>query len=386
MVERLGPVARLLHVLGLARRPARDGGLQVAEDLQVDLVRRAVLGEQVLESVLVVVVVGELEDRLAQLLRQPDHGASDGVGVHATGPTSQGALRHEVGRRRGVEEDHRVGVLLQVARRHQRGDVALHDPRDDRRLVLAEGQQDDAPRLEDGAHAHRDRASRHVLVAEEVARRVDARDAVERDESRAREVVGAGLVEPDVPGAPDAEQLQVDAARLGDHLLVAPTGLRDLLRRDRAIGDVDVGRVDVHEVEQVLLHEPDVALQVLGPHREVLVEIERDHVLEGELLLLMEAHELVVDPGRRRTGGEPEHRPAALGGARAYQGRDLPGDVACRGRGAGEHLGADLLARREDGSGGHGQGAGLADDWRRRASSSGIAWNWSMWSGAELPA
>src|SRR3712207_7544546 len=46
--------------------------------------------------------------------------------------------------------------------------------------------------------AHRDRLARHVLVTEEVAGRVEARDLVERDHARPTVARGAGLVEADV--------------------------------------------------------------------------------------------------------------------------------------------------------------------------------------------
>ncbi len=62
----------------------------------------------------------------------------------------------------------------------------------------------------------------------------------------------------------------------------APT----LLAPDRAAGDVGVRRIDVHVVEEVLLHEAPVALQGLGVHRPVFIEVEGHDVLERDLLRL----------------------------------------------------------------------------------------------------
>ncbi len=84
------------------------------------------------------------------------------------------------------------------------------------------------------------RALRHMLLAEEVARRVLAGDAVEGDEARAAAAAGAGFVEADVPGASDAEDLQVDAACVGDRLLVGGARGGDLRLREDAVGDVHV--------------------------------------------------------------------------------------------------------------------------------------------------
>ena len=77
VVVRTRPVARLLGVRRLAARPAGDRRLQVAEHLDVDVVRRAAIGQQILQAFFVVVVVGELQDRLVELAGEPDHGLAD---------------------------------------------------------------------------------------------------------------------------------------------------------------------------------------------------------------------------------------------------------------------------------------------------------------------
>ena len=68
---------RQLGVCRLAARPAGDRRLQMPEDLDVDVVRRAALGEQILQAFFVVVLVGELEDRLLELAGEPDDGLAD---------------------------------------------------------------------------------------------------------------------------------------------------------------------------------------------------------------------------------------------------------------------------------------------------------------------
>src|SRR5688500_13460050 len=83
---------------------------------------------------------------------------------------------------------------------------------DDVRLVLAGREDQDLARLEDGGDPHRDRLAGDVLLAEEVRRAVLAGDEVEGDEAGAALQAGAGLVEADVPGAPDSEELEVDAS------------------------------------------------------------------------------------------------------------------------------------------------------------------------------
>ena len=109
---------------------------------------------------------------------------------------------------------------------------------DDRRLVLAEGQQADLAGGQDRADAHRDRLVGHVLFAEEIAGRVQPRHAVQVDQPRAAVAGGAGLVEADVPGAADAQNLQVDPAGLGDRCSYAAQYSSTFVAR--AVGDVDV--------------------------------------------------------------------------------------------------------------------------------------------------
>ena len=65
--------------VGFATRPSCDGVLQVVEYLDVAVVCRTETGKQVRESVLVIVLVGELEDWLVQKLAEPYDGGTDGL-------------------------------------------------------------------------------------------------------------------------------------------------------------------------------------------------------------------------------------------------------------------------------------------------------------------
>ena len=66
-----------LQSIGLSAGPAGDGFAEVAEDVDVDVVGRAVLGEEILQAGFVVIFVGELEDRLFELAGEPDDGFAD---------------------------------------------------------------------------------------------------------------------------------------------------------------------------------------------------------------------------------------------------------------------------------------------------------------------
>ena len=60
--------------------------LQVVEDLDVNVVARTIEGEQLTQTVVVIIFVCELEDGLARLLTEPYHGrACELVGPLAVG-------------------------------------------------------------------------------------------------------------------------------------------------------------------------------------------------------------------------------------------------------------------------------------------------------------
>jgi hypothetical protein len=168
---------------------------------------------------------------------------------------------------------------------------------------------------------------RDVLLAEEIGRRVAARDGVEGDEPGAALDARPRLVEADVPRLPDAEELEVDPAGRADGGLVALGRRRDLLARPGPVGDVGVGGRDVDVVEEVLLHEAPVAVEARRRHRVVLVEVEGHDAREAEALLAVEPDELAVDADRGGAGGEPQDGASPGGAAFA----DDRGDAAADG-------------------------------------------------------
>ena len=121
-------------------------------------------------------------------------------------------------------------------------DLAFDGALDDARLVLAGGDDRDLARLENRRDAHRDRFLRDELFAEEVGRGVATRHGVEMHEPRAALRARARLVEADVPRLADAEDLKVDAAGLGDVMLVSLALRFQRLARNVAARDVDVLR------------------------------------------------------------------------------------------------------------------------------------------------
>ena len=287
---------------------APDLGDQAVEDLAVDRLRGAVARDQRAQVVVAVVDRGEAQDALPRLLGEPEHRLHLELGrpLDLSDQPRRPDARELSGRGR-VQVDGRVRVLLQVRRGDVRVDVPFDRAADDPGLVLAGRDQRDLPRLEDRRDAHRDRLGRHVLLAEEVGRGVLARDRVQVDEPRARAAPRARLVEADVPAPAHTQDLEVDAPGAADRLLVFARVCVHLAPAQVATRDVHVLGADVHVLEQILPHEPVVAVDAPRVHGKVFVEVERHRVREGEPLLAVHADQLAVDAHRGRAGCKPEH-------------------------------------------------------------------------------
>src|SRR5690606_17706847 len=155
-------------------------------------------------------------------------------------------------------------------------------------------------------YPHRDRLVRYVLFPKEIAGRVDARHLIEGNQSGERPFRRSWLVETDVPRTAYPQHLDVDPAEAGDLLFIVAAESGNTLLRQRAVGDVDLffGYVDM--VEQVLAHEPDVALQRVRLHRIVFVEVEGVNVFEAEALVV-HLHQLGIYPRGCRPGSEAKY-------------------------------------------------------------------------------
>ena len=194
----------------LAPRPTADRVLHRAEDVDVDVVGPAAGREKILEAVLVVILVGELEDRLLERGGQPDHRLPH----EPLGPLHpqqlqrpdkpRGDKARQPRRGRPIEDKPGVGMLLKGAGRDLARRRLLHRFGDDRCLVLTEGEEDDTAGIEDRPDPHRDRLARDIPLAEEVAGSVGPRHMIERDQPRAALRGAARFVEPDVAGAADS--------------------------------------------------------------------------------------------------------------------------------------------------------------------------------------
>src|SRR5690606_3418867 len=110
---------------------------------------------------------------------------------------------------------------------------------------------------------------------------------------------GPGLVETDMPGFSDAENLEVNAACRTNGCLVAPCCFCYLFARPVSTRQVDVVRIDVHLGKEILPHEPSVGMNTVPLHGVVLIQVERDDVPEAQAFIPVHPHEFTINANGR---------------------------------------------------------------------------------------
>ncbi len=296
------------------------------EHLAVERSGRAVQCHQCREPMLGVVMLGQLENRFAGLLGEPgDRPDRARGGPFDRAQQPRGGHPGQPGGGSLIQEKRGVGVPLEEGG----GDLVVHLALDraahDLRLVLPGGEDEDLPCLQDGGHPHGDRLPGDVLLAEKVGGAILSSHQVESDQPGAALDARSRLVESDVPGSPDAQQLQIDAARSADRLLVSPALRLYRFAGNVAPGDVNVGRRDVQLRKQIFHHEPMVGMEAPRSHRVVLIEVEGHHLGKAESFFPVQPNQLPIHSDGRRAGGQAQNGMSSRGRA----GPDYIGDPSC---------------------------------------------------------
>ena len=115
----------------------------------------------------------------------------------------------------------------------------------------------------------------------------------------------AGLVESDVAVDADAAQEQVDAAVRSDLRLIVRALCFQILCK--SIQDIDVLLRNIDMIKEIIMHEVPVALVVLFGKSYILVHVEGNDVLEGNLACLIHSYQLIVDADRGGAGGKAQN-------------------------------------------------------------------------------
>ena len=203
--------------------------------------------------------------------------------------------------------------------------------------MLARCHQDDLLGIQNGANPHRNGFSGHVLVPEKIAGRILACNLIKDDATRPGLGAGPGVVESDVTRATDPEQDHVQSASCCNLLLVGITIGPDFFSLQVSSGNMDILPRDIHVVEEVLPHEPMIALQRIRLHGIVFVQVERGDVREIEAFFLVHQDQMLVYPDGRATSWKSQNN--VLIGCSPFP------DQVCD---ASRHIGGHLRGRVEN--------------------------------------
>ena len=175
-------------------------------------------------------------------------------------------------------------------------------------LALAGGQQQAAPRLEDRAHAHGDARAAASCPSPPKSGAFCARVVGrQRLHARARAQGGKRLVEADVAGLADAQQLQVDAAEALDERFVARGTRRPGRPPCRRADACSAGRCSPAGTGDG----PCNGGRSSGRTRQADVFVQVERAAEREIQLLLPVHRRTSMPVHRlhrAARGQPQHQ------------------------------------------------------------------------------
>ena len=282
---------RTCRVVGvrLSARPSADDVLKVVEHLYIDLAGRAFLSNQITHSVVVVVTVGELEDRLVEFLAQPEHGLADKIRspvylvcqprrlnsgqVHGCSP-----VNHNVG----------VAVLLEIGSGNHLGNFAFDDLLDLRRAALSPCKIIYLSGFQYGGNTHSDCVVRYVIHSEELAGGGNSGSVVEVDLPCPGVVRGAWLVHGHV-----SCNHNINSARLFDFLLETLAVCFHIVPL-AAVNVVDILLRNVYIVDQAFLEKTVMALKLFLVQRIVVIHSEYLYILEAQLFFFNGSNKVVI--------------------------------------------------------------------------------------------
>src|SRR5262249_17676094 len=131
---------------------------------------------------------------------------------------------------------------------------------ENRGFRLTPGQEGDFPGLPDRANTHPDRAFRDIPFTPKNTPPLSPGQSLQRHHPGARIGSGTRLIEPDVAGAADPKDLEIDTTRHPDLFFVFPAILEHFRTRDQAIGYVNILSRNIDFLEELYFHEVPITL------------------------------------------------------------------------------------------------------------------------------
>lgn len=204
-----------------------------------------------------------------------------------------------------VSNQDNVGMQLENGSGAAGGNGSINHIMNGLGLLLTVSGDHDGASAHDGVGTHGIGLTRDILDLIEKAAvgldralgKVDAMSAV-------GEVI-VGLVEANVTVVANAQKLKILVARSRNHGIVL--GASGISIGIGAIGHMGVLDIDIHVIEQVLVHEITVALGVITVEAAILVQVIAAHLGEVNVALLVPLDKLLVRANGSRAGGQAKN-------------------------------------------------------------------------------
>lgn len=204
-----------------------------------------------------------------------------------------------------VSDQDNVGMQLENGSGAAGGNGSINHIMNGLGLLLTVSGDHDGTSAHDGVGTHGIGLTRDILDLIEKAAvgldralgKVDAMSAV-------GEVI-VGLVEANVTVVANAQKLKILVARSRNHGIVL--GASGISIGIGAIGHMGILDIDVHVIEQVLVHEITVALGVITVETAILVQVIAAHLGEVNVALLVPLDKLLVRTNGSRAGSQAKN-------------------------------------------------------------------------------
>lgn len=204
-----------------------------------------------------------------------------------------------------VSDQDNVGMQLENGSGAAGGNGPVNHIMNGLGLLLAVGGDHDGASVHDGVGAHGIGLTRYILdLIEQTAVCLDRALGKVDAMGTVGEVI-IGLVEANVTVVANAKKLEVRVACSRNHGIVL--GASGISIGIGAIGHVGVLDIDVHMVEQVLVHKITVALGVITVKAAILVQVIAAHLGEVNVALLVPLDKLLVRANGSRAGGQAKN-------------------------------------------------------------------------------
>ena len=291
--------------IGFSTGPSGDGVLQVVEDLDIHVVSRTINSQELAKTILVVILVGEFEDGFACVLAEPyDSGTDEFVvpvaGSHQPRATDAG----EVSSSAEIQNHLHIVMHLQEGSALCISHLAFDSALDDISFLIAPSHQEDLASQTNGADTHGDGADGNVLLGAEHLQSLSASTGIQQHETCVAITLGACDIQSDITHTADAEEGDVDTAKLLNHLLISQAMLGYTLLRDSTVKRIDVLSRNIHAVEELILQCLQITLNAVNRKGIELMCHESNYVLETETFLFVHSDKLVEHLCQCSTAGE----------------------------------------------------------------------------------